>query len=268
MQITPISFGRKNEIVIANILLDQDWKTTVGGEEFVFPPLAQFRVSKEDGHYLLEKAITAHTDRIEQAHGERNMWARKISSLNQRERDQALRFCDVNGNTITKPWPHCPLVNLSTSDGMAAYQRAAEEARLRGIHLENAKPASKAIDLPTNAGLPDPDAGNIMQSESRESERQTYETNEVVPPRANPPVTTAANVEPQSPQEGGRLPVKIGKPKDEWSEADLVKYAQQNGFTVSKMDLKIPGKALEIATRAHVDHCKRLTAAGVEFVEV
>lgn len=253
-------------MIVANILIDEDWRTTIGGEEYVFPPFAQFRVSVEDGNYLLEKAITAHTDKIEQARGERNMWARKISSLSQRERDQALRFCDKDGNPITKPWPYCPLVNLSSSSGQEAFQKALAAAKERGIKPDFIKTKERGLDIGMDY-VPDPDAGNIM--ESRSEERSAYEPNEVVPPRANPPATTRAQVEqPEPPQDGGdRIPVRIKKPHEGMSNEDLAKYAKQQGFTVTKIDEKVPGRLLEIAQKAYVENTKRLTAGGVEYVE-
>lgn len=266
MRITPINFDRSDEMVVACVLEDESWKTAVGGVSYEFPPFAQFRVSVDDGNYLIEKAQSAYEGRLEQAKGERNMWARKISSLNQRERDQALRFCDKDGNPITKPWPRVPLVSLNSEKGREIYQQVYDAAKQKGVKIDYFETKERNMDLGMDR-LPDPDAGSICKGESRKFEKECYESNEPVPPSASPPVATQAVVEGPVAEEP-KAPVKIPKPSDKWPEAELVKFAQAKGFAISKLDQKTPGKALDLAMRAHADHCRRLTAAGVQFEEV
>lgn len=268
MQVTPMNFERKDETIVANIMIDQTWKTTVGGEEFTFPPLAQFRVSVEEGVFLLEKAKADFDARAEQARSERNMWARKISSMNQREKDMALRFCDADGNPISKLFPCIPLVNLSTKAGREAYQAAYDKAKAAGRKPDYI--ATKVSGLDLNVGyIPDPDAGNITRGESRKFETEAYPEGTVVPPRGAPPATAQAQVEeePEPDSQQVKAAVRIPRPSEKWSDADLEKFIKSKGFSVQNSDRKIEGRLLDTALRAHGDHMRRLTAAGVEFVE-
>lgn len=265
MEVRPLNFQRKDEIVIASVL-DGGWVEVIGGEEFQFPQFAQFRVSSEDGNYLLDRAENAYQCRAQQRKDERNMWARMISSLNQFTRDKSLKFCDVDGNPRSPEMPIPPLVNLSTDRGREIYKKAYDRAKAAGV-APSLKGTLHAVDLPIGYN-PDPDLGDISIGESPKFLAEAFEETEHVPRREDvmvPPVTATAQVEEAEP--APKLPVKIPKPSAEWAENDLLKFAQSKGYTVTKADLKVEGKVLELALRAHADHCKRLTAGGIQYVE-
>jgi len=119
------------------------------------------------------------------------------------------------------------------------------------------------------AGEADPDAGNLAIGESRKFEREAYNADERVPRSAPPPpVTTQAQVEASGDEDGGSVPVKIPRPKADWATDDLEKFAKSKGFAVSMAEKRNPEKLLEIALKAHENHCKRLIAGNVEFEEV
>jgi len=266
MEVRPLNFQRQDEVVIAAVL-DGGWSETIGQEKFEFPQFAQFRVSRADAQLLLDRARNAYDCRKEQRLGERNMWARMISSLNQYTRDKAMKFCSVEGQPRSPEMPVVPLVDLSSPQGREIYQQAYDKAKAEGRVTGFQKNQVRSVELPIGYD-PDPDAGDITRGESPKFRAESFEADEKVPQLEDvrvPPATAQAQVEQQ--EEAPKLPVKVPKPSSEWSDSDLAKYCQSKGFAISKSDLKVEGKVLELALRAHADHCKRLTAAGIDHVE-
>ena len=158
------------------------------------------------------------------------------------------------------------MLNLTTPEGQAIYKKAYDEAKAAG-RTPDLRHRPESVDLPMGYN-PDPDAGDISIGESPRFHAEAFDETEHVPRREDvmvPPATAQAQVEEAEP--APKLPVKIPKPSAEWAENDLLKFAQSKGYTVTKADLKVEGKVLELALRAHADHCKRLTAGGIQYVE-
>jgi len=266
MNITPLNFERTDETIIASTL-PSGWKTTVDSVEYAFPCLKQFRVTKDVASYLIEKAQNAFNTRTQQHHDERRMWARKISSFNQAEKDKALRFCSADGTPISVLFPEIPLVDLGTERGREAYKKAWGEAKEEGRLPVREEVMVRGLDLNTGY-VPDPDAGSIAKGESRRFEREAYGDDEEVPASApvSAPATARAQVE--EPEPAAKLPVRVKRPNKDWPMDDLAKYCMSKGFSVTKSDHKVEGKLLELAERAHSEHLQLLAKSGVQVEEV
>lgn len=263
MDVRPLNFEEEDEHIVVASVSENGWLAVYGCKEYLFPQFAQFRVKRSEGEYLLARAENEFRGRAEQRRSERSEWARKISSLNQRQRDLALQFCDAEGNPRSKEMKVIPLLNLTSDEGRKIYQQAYDEAKAAGKKPQYIKVREQSRTIAQGYN-PDPDAGDITRGESDRFRREAFDETERVPP---PPATELAQVEPTE-EEAPDRPIKVPKPTAEWLQSDLVKFCQSKGFTVATNVSKDHEKLLDLATRAHADHLKRLTAGGFKYEEV
>jgi len=120
-----------HDIILVNPNPFLVYEDTIGGKVMRFAPLKTYSLRESLGRTLVERAAENRRNTEAQAQSERQHWAECISSLNQRKKDMAMKFCErVKGANSDDEWipktrvlPFPGLVDANSAEGQKFVSR-------------------------------------------------------------------------------------------------------------------------------------------------